>query len=322
VAVTVVLLLDVLVIPSIVQVQSGGLASGLYALPWTIFAPLGAGLALGLGAAATFTGLFVVAIAVVALLESYSVSIAPDISTDIIVSYNIPSLMSLGILAAVTALYLLRQVDRFRSRSDSLLRDVLPDSIADRLMAGEQPIADAIDNISVLFADIVGFTEASARAEPSEVITVLDDLFSDLDVLAAKHGVQKIKTLGDEYMAASGLPEPRSDHAAAMIDFAIDLLAAIDGRPGLGGAPLHMRIGINSGPAVAGVIGRERFLYDVWGDTVNMASRMETNGLIDRIQVTRSVVDCVGDRYRFEEREPVFVKGKGLTVTYVLVTDT
>jgi len=176
--------------------------------------------------------------------------------------------------------------------------------------------------VTVLFADIVDFTTLSSSADPSEIVGVLNDLFSDFDVLAAKHGVQKIKTIGDEYMAASGLPEPRADHAESMLDFALDLLDAIDGRRGLGGEPVHLRIGINSGPAVAGVIGRERFIYDLWGDTVNMASRMETNGQLDRIQVTRSVVDLVGDRFHFEEREPILVKGKGMTVAYFLVDGT
>jgi adenylate cyclase len=321
VPVTFVLLLDVLIFPSITQVQSGGIASGLYALPWAIFAPLGAGLALGLGAAAIQTGLFVATVVVVALLEPYATRIAPDISTDVIVSYNIPSLLSLGIMAAAASLYLLRQVDRFRSQADSLLHEVLPDPIAARLKAGEQPIADRFDGVTVLFADIVDFTRLSSTADPAEIVGVLDDLFSDFDVLAAKHGIQKIKTIGDEYMAASGLPEARVDHAEAMVDFAVDLLAAIDGRRGLGGEPIHLRIGINSGPAVAGVIGREGFIYDLWGDTVNMASRMETNGQLDRIQVTRSVVDLVGDRFRFEERGPIPVKGKGMTVTYFVADE-
>lgn len=319
--VTFLLLLDVLVFPAITQVLSGGLTSGLYALPWTLLAPLGAVLALGSRPAIAHLVLFVVTVVTVVLLEPVSRSVSPEIDPDVLVSYNVPSLLSLGAIAAATSLHLLRQVERFRGQADALLLNILPDTIATRLKTGEKPIADRHESVSVLFADIVGFTRLSSDADPGEVVQMLNGIFSRFDDLAAKHGVHKIKTVGDAYMAVAGLPDPRSDHTEAIIGFALDILTSVETHPGLGGEPIRLRIGINTGPVVAGVIGHDRFIYDLWGDTVNVASRMESNGVPGQIQVTRAVKERVGDKYQFEQRDPIDVKGKGMTVTYALVVD-
>jgi len=322
VVITFALLVDVLVFPGVVQVLSGGLASGLYALPWTIFAPLGAVLALGGRHALIHLGLFVVTVMGVAALDPLARRVAPQVSPAAIASFNVPSLLSLGAIAGATSLYLLRQVDRFRIQADSLLLNVLPASIAARLKEEKTTIADRFEAVTVLFADIVGFTPLSSGADPEVVVDMLNSVFSEFDDLARAHRIEKIKTIGDSYMAAAGLPEPRDDHSVAAIEFALDMLEVVKSRTGLDGRPLRLRIGIHTGPVVAGVIGLDRFIYDLWGDTVNMASRMESNGVNDRIQVTRAVVDEIGDRYRFEPREPIDIKGKGMTVTYLLDTDT
>ena len=316
------LLADVLIFPPIAQVLSGGFGSGMVLMPWTLLAPLGAALALGARAALAHLGLFAVTVVVVAVLEPFSRSIAPEIGSDVLQSFNVPSLLSLGMIAAASSLYLLRQVERFRAQADSLLLHVLPASVANRLKAGEQPIADRYESVTVLFADIVDFTPLSSGADPREIVNLLNGIFSEFDELARKHGVEKIKTIGDAYMAAAGLPEPRRDHTQAVIELALDMLAAVDARRGLDEEPIRLRIGINTGAAVAGVIGRERFIYDLWGDTVNMASRIESSGLPDGIVVTKAVVDRVGAKYQFEARGPILIKGKGMTVTYALVTDT
>ncbi|MFZ0014919.1 MAG: adenylate/guanylate cyclase domain-containing protein [Acidimicrobiia bacterium] len=313
-----VLLLDVLIFTAIAQVLSGGLTSGLYALPWTIFAPLGAALALGSRYALAQLALFTGTLVVVVLLEPLSRELAAPIDPQVLISFNVPSLLSLGLMAGASALYLIRQVERFRGRADGLLLNVLPSSIAARLKSGESPIADRVDNVTVLFADIVGFTPLSSGADPREIVDMLNQIFSDFDALARKHGIEKIKTIGDSYMAVSGLSAPRRDHAQAMIDFALEMLDGVASRKGLDGRPIWLRIGINTGAVVAGVIGRDRFIYDLWGDTVNVASRMESHGIADRILVTRAVKESVGDRYRFEERPPIEIKGKGPTVTYAL----
>jgi adenylate cyclase len=319
-SVTFVLLADVLLFPTAIQVLSGGFSSGIIGVPWTLLAPLGAALVLGARAAIAHMGLFVVAVGAVAVLEPYSRSIAPEISPDVLVSFNIPSLLTLGGIASVAALYLVRQVERFRHQADALLLNVLPASVAERLKGGEAPIADGFDNVTVLFADIVGFTTISSEADPSEIVNLLNDVFSDFDDLAARHGVEKIKTIGDAYMAATGLSERSQADTEAVIDLAVDMLAAVEARTGPRGEPIRLRIGIDAGPTVAGVIGHERFIYDLWGDAVNVASRMESEGVIDHIQVTRAVRDRVGSAYGFEERGPIDVKGKGMTVTYTLTS--
>lgn len=321
VLVTTVLLLDVLLATGVSQVLSGGITSGLYALPWAIFAPLGAALALGGRHAIVQVVLFVAIVVVVAILDPWAQSMAPRVDPSALLSFNVPSLVSLGLMAAATSLYLLRQVERFRNQADSVLRHVLPDSIANRLKAHDPDIADRFESVTVLFADIVGFTPLSSGEDPQRIVSMLNSLFSDFDDLAARHGVEKIKTIGDSYMAASGLPEPREDHTEAIVYFALDMLATAKNHTGLGGEPVRLRIGINTGPVVAGVIGSDRFIYDLWGDTVNVASRMESSGLIDTIQVSEAVKRSVGDRFGFQKREPISVKGKGMTTTYTLRLD-
>ncbi len=206
-----------------------------------------------------------------------------------------------------------------RERSERLLLNVLPAPIAARLKQGEEVIADGFPEVTVLFADLVDFTRRSQETTPERVVRVLDDLFSALDQLAERHGLEKIKTIGDAYMAVGGLPEPRPDHAQAVAEMALDVREEVARHLDPGGEPLAVRIGIDTGPVVAGVIGRRKFSYDLWGDTVNTASRMESQGVAGCIQVTDRAYRRLRDRYRFERRGPVQVKGKGELVTWFLV---
>ncbi|MDF2741905.1 MAG: domain S-box/urea transporter, urea binding protein [Actinomycetia bacterium] len=206
-----------------------------------------------------------------------------------------------------------------RERSERLLLNVLPAPIAARLKRGEEVIADGFPEVTVLFADLVDFTRRSQETTPERVVRVLDDLFSALDQLAERHGLEKIKTVGDAYMAVGGLPEPRPDHAQAVAEMALDVREEVARHLDPGGEPLAVRIGIDTGPVVAGVIGRRKFSYDLWGDTVNTASRMESQGMAGCIQVTDRTYRRLRDRYRFERRGPVQVKGKGELVTWFLV---
>jgi class 3 adenylate cyclase len=171
----------------------------------------------------------------------------------------------------------------------------------------------------VLFADLVDFTRRSRDTTPERVVEVLDDLFSALDALAERHGLEKIKTVGDAYMVVGGLPEPRPDHARAVADMALDLRQEVARHLDPGGEPLAVRVGIDTGPVVAGVIGRRKFSYDLWGDTVNTASRMESTGVPGCIQVTDRTYRRLADGYRLERRGPIQVKGKGKLVTWFLV---
>jgi adenylate cyclase len=206
-----------------------------------------------------------------------------------------------------------------QERSEGLLLNVLPAPIADRLKQGEAVIADRFPEVTVLFADLVDFTASSDRSSPERVVRVLADLFTAFDRLAARHGLEKIKTVGDAYMVAGGLPVPRPDHAEAVAEMALAVREEAGRHRDPAGRPLQVRIGIDSGPVVAGVIGTAKFSYDLWGDTVNTASRMESRGVAGCIQVTDRAYRRLRDRYRFERRGPVQVKGKGELVTWFLV---
>ncbi len=202
--------------------------------------------------------------------------------------------------------------------SERLLLNILPAPIASRLKQGEQTIADDYTEVTVLFADIVNFTTISAQLAPARLVALLNEIFSVCDRLAAKHGLEKIKTIGDAYMAVGGLPQPRPDHAEAVAEMALDLQRAIAALTDDSGRPLSIRIGIATGPVVAGVIGSAKFSYDVWGDTVNIANRMESHGCAGRIHVTAAVYECLRDKYQFEARGAIQVKHKGSMTTYFL----
>ena len=212
-----------------------------------------------------------------------------------------------------------RALQREEERSERLLLNVLPAPIATRLKQHEDVIADGFPEVTVLFADLVDFTRRSQRSSPQQIVQVLDELFSTFDQLTRRHGLEKIKTVGDAYMVAGGLPEPRPDHAQAVADLALTMQVEVARRIDTGGQPLQARIGIDTGPVVAGVIGADKFSYDLWGDTVNTASRMETTGVPGCIQVTERTYRRLRDGYRFERRGVVAVKGKGEMVTWFLI---
>ena len=206
-----------------------------------------------------------------------------------------------------------------REQSERLLRNILPARIAARLKAGEATIADAVPAVTVLFADLSGFTAFSAGLDARRLVFLLDEIFSAFDSVAAAHGVEKIKTIGDCYMAVAGLSNPRADHADAVAGLAVDLLAAFAALAAAHRFDLGVRIGIHSGPVVAGVIGHQTLAYDLWGDTVNVASRMESHGAPGRIHVTAATRLLLGERYRFEHRGEMEVKGRGRMETFFLL---
>ncbi len=218
----------------------------------------------------------------------------------------------------ITLRQILEKLRYQQEQSERLLLNILPEAIAEQLKQGTNTIADTFANATVLFADIVGFTQLSARVSPSELVRLLNEIFSTFDYLAEKHGLEKIKTIGDAYMVVGGLPMPRSDHAEAIAEMALDMQKAITQFGTSHGETFSIRIGINSGPVVAGVIGIKKFIYDLWGDTVNTASRMESHGLPDCIQVTSATYELLKDKYLFENRGSIHIKGKGEMITYFL----
>lgn len=205
-----------------------------------------------------------------------------------------------------------------QKRSEHLLLNILPRAVADRLRAGERRIADHHPAVTVLFADLVGFATWSEHMLPEALVEVLDELFTRFDELAAQHGVEKIKTLGDAYMAAAGVPVARPDHADAAAALAVDMLRAAHAvqRPGL--PTLELRIGLHSGPVVAGVVGRRKFVYDLWGDTVNTASRMESHGVPGCVQISDATRLALGPTWSMTPRGVVDIKGKGPMQTWLL----
>jgi class 3 adenylate cyclase len=211
-----------------------------------------------------------------------------------------------------------QDLERERQRSESLLLNILPQGIVDRLRDGETVIADRVDEATILFCDLVGFTALSHELAADRTIDVLNRIFSAFDRLAAEHGVEKIKTIGDAYMAAAGIPEPQPDHAIRIAALAPRMLEAVDVIAQATDLSLQARIGIHTGPIVAGVIGTHKFVYDVWGDTVNTASRMESHSLPGRIQVSAATRMALGDRFAFERRGTIEIRGKGTMETYFL----
>jgi PAS domain S-box-containing protein len=206
-----------------------------------------------------------------------------------------------------------------KEKSERLLRNILPSEIAFRLKHETDSIADHFADVTVLFADIVGFTKFSSCVSPIELVKLLNRIFSTFDLLAEKHGLEKIKTIGDAYMVVGGLPTPRPDHVEAVAEMALDMQREIAQFNAETGERLSIRVGINTGPVVAGVIGIKKFIYDLWGDTVNTASRMESHGISGCIQVTQATYERLRDNYLLEERGLIQVKGKGEMGVYLLI---
>ncbi len=206
-----------------------------------------------------------------------------------------------------------------REKSERLLLNILPKPIAERLKDGDSNIANGFAEVTILFADIVGFTQLSEQISPRQLVCLLNEIFSAFDQLSDRNGLEKIKTIGDAYMVVGGIPMPRTDHAQAIAQMALDMQQVVARFNTEHSVKLNIRIGINTGPVVAGVIGTKKFIYDLWGDAVNTASRMESHGLAGRIQVTQSTYECLRDEYQFEERGLIPIKGKGEMTTYLLI---
>lgn len=206
-----------------------------------------------------------------------------------------------------------------QEQAESLLLNILPQPIAERLSLEDNIIADSFSEVTILFADLVDFTKLASKISPAELVQLLNTIFSAFDQLTEKYGLEKIKTIGDAYMVAGGIPTPQSDHAEAIANMALDMQQAIQHFNAHNAMKLSLSIGINTGPVIAGVIGTKKFSYDLWGDTVNMASRMQSHGLANSIQITETTYQHLQDKFLFEERGVIPVKGKGDTKTYLLM---
>ncbi len=317
----------ILLLPFLLQLALGGFVNGSAVIIWSLMAPLGA-LAMSGRRSAVRWFLAYVALVVIAQLLQPSLEIDNNLPTAVIAGFFVANVLAPTGVAFFALHYFvgqkdeaLRLLDVEKDKSERLLLNVLPREIADALKEADQTIATRYPSISVLFADIVDFTPLSERIEAEEIVEFLNDVFSYFDSLVDAHGLEKIRTMGDSYMVAAGVPSPREDHADVLARLS---LAMFDYQPhleALTSGPLTLRVGISSGPAVAGVIGKAKFQYDVWGDTVNTASRMEAQGVPGRVQISRSTYELLKNGFECEPRGVVDIKGKGTMETWFLLRE-
>jgi adenylate cyclase len=310
----------ILVAPAAGMIMLGGLDPSSSVILWSLFAPLGAVAFDRPGRVWPWFAVFVATILVALVLSEVVRPDGADLPEAFVRTFDVLNIVVVSSVATLLLVTFARGRDAAQARVEALLLNVLPADVAQRLQSDPNSIADHFDEASILFADVVDFTPLSSRLEAREVVGLLDRLFTSFDELVDRYEVEKIKTIGDCYMVAAGVPRQRPDHAHALAELALEMReCAKSCLPDSTDHDLRLRIGISSGPVVAGVIGRRRFLYDLWGDTVNMASRMESHGRPDEIQITRSTFELLRDDFVIEPIGLVEVKGKGDVETWRLV---
>ncbi|CAN5838456.1 hypothetical protein BH23CHL8_BH23CHL8_15770 [soil metagenome] len=330
-----------LILPVFLQWSLGGYVGGSAVLMWSFMAPLGALVFAGVRPALVTFAAFVGLVVLSGLVDPWLAERAETLSVPIVRAFFALNILGVAAATFLVLVYFVRERQRAlfelevahrdlqveqhnleleQARSESLLRNVLPDAIADRLKDGAEVIADRYAAVTVLFVDVVGFTPLAARLPPEELVRLLDRIFSELDALSERHGLEKIKTVGDSYIAVAGLPDPLEPEAGARAaaEMALEVFPAV-ARAVSGSDTLRLRVGLHSGPVVAGVIGRRKFAYDLWGDAVNVASRMESQGLPDHIQVSLDTWQLLQQHYRFRYRGTIDVRGRGEMATYLLL---
>jgi adenylate cyclase len=310
----------ILVAPAAGTIMLGGLDPSSSVILWSLFAPLGAVAFDRPGRVWPWFAAFVAATLVALALSEVVRPDGADLPEAFVRTFDVLNIVVVSLVAMLLLVTFARGRETAQARVEALLLNVLPADVAQRLQSDPNSIADHFDEASILFADVVDFTPLSSRLDAREVVGLLDRLFTSFDELVDRYEVEKIKTIGDCYMVAAGVPRQRPDHAHALAGLALEMReCAKNCLPEGTGHDLRLRIGISSGPVVAGVIGRRRFLYDLWGDTVNMASRMESHGTPDAIQITRSTWELLRDDFVAEPLGVVEVKGKGAVETWRLV---
>jgi adenylate cyclase len=306
----------VLILPWLVMISLGGFRQSSAVVLWAALSPLGALLIDDLRGTLFWIAGFVVLLIVGAIIEPYLPQASlPQAFIAVFYVLNIGAVISISFALLY---YFVGRRNFFQRRADMLLLNILPKEISEALKANPRTIADEYTAASILFADVVEFTPMAAAMTPLQLVDLLNEVFQCFDGLVEKYDLEKIKTIGDCYMVASGVPRLRPDHAVALVNLALDMQDVIAERR-FGGRQLAFRIGINSGPVVAGVIGRKKFIYDLWGETVNLASRMESQGRSRRIQITRSTYDLIKDSFDCEALGLIDVKGAGPTEAWHVV---
>ena len=299
-----------LLLPCVLMFVLGGFVNGSAVILWSLPAAISAMLFDEPRYAPRWFLGYVALVALSGFLQPY-VRFTNNLSPTLITFFFVINISGVGFLLFVLVHYFVGQKNLYQEKSESLLLNILPKEIAAILKNESRTIADHYDEASVLFADMVGFTPLSAKLPPVEMVELLNEVFSSFDALLDKYGVEKIRTIGDSYMVASGVPRGRPDHAQALVHMALEMRDYISTHTFKNGHQLSFRIGINSGSMIAGVIGRRKFVYDVWGDAVNIASRMESHGVGNAVQITKTTYELIKDEFECEPRGTVAVKGKG-----------
>jgi guanylate cyclase len=311
-------LLLILLLPFLLMIALGGFIHGSAVILWALISPLGALLFGQPRYAVRWFLAFVALVLLSGFLQPYLRS-ETHLSSTVVIFFFVINLLGVSSLVFLMVSYFVGQKNMFQQKSEALLLNILPREIAAVLKNESRTIADHYDEASVLFADMVGFTPLSAELPPVEMVELLNEAFSFFDSLLDTYGVEKIRTIGDSYMVAAGVPKGRPDHAVALVGMAVEMRDFIADHTFHNGRQIRFRIGINTGSMIAGVIGKRKFVYDVWGDAVNIASRMESQGINGGIQITRATYELIRDEFICEPRGRVSVKGKGEMDTWLVV---
>jgi guanylate cyclase len=314
-----------LILPLLWTIILGGFVGSSGVILWSLTAPMGALLFYDSRRALRWVAAYFLVI-LLSGLASPLVQGSNNLPESIIAIFFVLNLVGVSMVVILFFKYFIDQREKTyrllhleEQKADNLLLNILPREIAAVLKNENRTIADQFDGASILFADLVGFTPLTAELAPVEMVELLNEVFSQFDVLVEKYDLEKIRTIGDNYMVAAGVPRRRRDHALALAHLALDMRAYLDSRPKDNGRPVEFRIGINSGPVIGGVIGKKKFVYDLWGDAVNTASRMESQGVPGKIQIAEATYDLIKEEFVCEPRGVMQVKGRGAMRTWFLV---
>jgi len=307
---------SIIVITAVIQWSIGGIFDSGAVLIWASLGPISALMFTSRKASIGWFALFLLTVAITVIFDDEFSSNALETTRTTQISFFVANISVSSLIIFVFAGYWVRAAIVERLRANRLLLNVLPHEIAEALKLSDQTIADSFDSVSVLFADVVGSTPLFSELSPQQVVDWLNEVFSMLDEVVGRHDLEKIRTMGDGYMVGSGLPKRRFDHATALVNCAAEMIEKLKELPPRHGSRMEFRFGINSGPVVAGVIGKSKFHYDLWGDTVNVASRMESTGEADRIHISDNTYQLVKDTIVCTSRGELDIKGKGLMHTW------
>ena len=307
----------ILLLPFLLMLSLGGFVNSSAVILWSLICPIGALLFDEPRHAPRWLLAYLGLLGLSGFLQPYVGHHRP-LSPPLVTLFFVLNIGGVSTIVIVLLAYFVSQKNLFlgllreeQAKSESLLLNILPKEIAAILKNEKRTIADHFDGASILFADMVNFTPLSASMPPAEMVDLLNEVFTYFDSLVEKYGVEKIRTIGDSYMVAAGVPRPRPDHAHVLVRMALEMRDYVSQHVFYGNHRVNFRIGVNSGPVVAGVIGRKKFIYDLWGDAVNTASRMESHGAAGKIQITRATYELIQDEFVCEPRGAINVKGKG-----------